>query len=45
MENGQSLEWQQANTYQLTSFDWYANYTLPITSTDFINLVLVPRKK
>ena len=45
MENGQNFEWQQANTYQPMSFDWYASYTQPITSIDTINLVLVARKK
>ena len=45
MENGQSFEWQQANTYLPMSFDWYASYTLHTTSTDTISRVLVLRRK
>jgi len=45
MENGQSFEWQQATTYLPMSFDWYASYTQPTTSINFIKYALVPRRK
>ncbi len=45
MENGQSFEWQQATTYLPMSFDWFANYTQPITNIDITHLASAVRKK
>jgi len=44
MENGQSLEWVQANTYQPKNLKWCASYTQNTTSINFIKYVLVPIK-